>query len=134
MRSVICFKRFPHQFHLHFLPSNFELSTGFLRVDCFQLPSLEFSHPNHQIKQCNAENLQKIHIISSVHANMRVIGTTNSVLLKGAEKGNEQLPWPTICDLSIYLGDPSHFILHELKTNCCPTKAMFPWQLLLTEH
>ena len=49
VRSVICFKRFPHPFHRHFLLSNFELSTGFLRVDCFQLTSLEFSNPNHQI-------------------------------------------------------------------------------------
>jgi len=46
---------------------------------------------------------------------MRVIGTAKSVRLKGAEKGDEQLPWPIICDLSIYLGDPDHFILHELN-------------------
>ena len=122
MRSVICFKRFPHQFHRHFLSSNFELSTGFLRVDCFQLPSLEFSHPNHQIWQCNAENLQNIHIIASVYANVRVIGTAKSVWMKGAEKGNEQLPWPTICDLSIYPGDPGHFILHELNRIVVPLR------------
>ena len=46
---------------------------------------------------------------------MRVIGTAKSVRLKGAEKENGKLPWSTICDLSIYLGDPGHFIKHELK-------------------